>query len=98
MRIATSKLAKIGSNPRKKMDLTGYKYHHPRHKKILDGYDYFSTYVIVVSLKATTNLVRLDVQRRMMTSEASRLVSRISHSNKDTTLLSILFVPYLCES
>ena len=77
--------------------VTGQKYYHPRHKKVLDGYDKFINYVVVGSLKATNNFERLDVRRRMMTSEASVVVSSISHNNKNTTVLSTLFVPYLLK-
>ena len=44
-----------------RVPMTGQKYHCPRHKKMLYGYDYFSTYAIVVSLKATTNFGRSEV-------------------------------------
>ena len=77
---------------------TRKKFHRPRHKKILDGYDKFNTYVIVGSLRATTNFRRSDVRHHVMTSEASRLVSRLYHNNKNRTASSTLFVPYLRES
>ena len=35
--------------------VAGQKYQCPRNNKILDGYENFSTYVIVGSLKAATN-------------------------------------------
>ena len=41
--------------------VTRQKYHCPRHKKILDGYDDFNTYVVVVSLRATNNFGHSDV-------------------------------------
>ena len=81
-----------------RVPVTREKYHHPRHKKILDGYDYFNTYAILVSLGATTNFGRLDVRRHVMTLKASRVVSRLSHNNNNTPVFSILFVPYLRES
>ena len=90
------------------MDLTGgmqvrvpetrQKYHRPRHKKILDGYENFSIYVVVKSLRATAKLGSLDVWRRMMTLEAIGVVSRISQNNNNTPVLSTPFVPYLQES
>ena len=40
---------------------TRQKCHHPIHEKILDGYEKFSTYVVVGSLRDTTNFGRLDV-------------------------------------
>ena len=73
-----------------RVSVTGQKYHRLRHKKILDGYDNFISYVVIGSLKATANFGRLDVRRCMMTSEASRVVSSISHNNKNTTVLSTL--------
>ena len=85
------------------MDLTGgtqvrmpgtrHKFHSLRNEKILDGYDNFNPYIFVISLRATTNFGFLDVWRHIMTPEASRVVSRIYHHNKNTTVLSTLFVP-----
>ena len=40
---------------------TRYKCHRPRHEKIFYGYDDFNTYVIVGSLRGTTNSGSLDV-------------------------------------
>ena len=75
-----------------------HKYHRPRQKKTLDGYDDFNTYVVVGSLTATNNFGRLDVQRYAITLEARRVVIRLFHNNNNTTVLSTLFIPYLCES
>ena len=98
----------MGQIRRENTDLTGgtkvrvpgniQKCHRPRHKKILDGYDDFNNYVVVVSLRATNNFGRLDVRRHVMTLEASRVVCRLSHNSKNTTVLSDLFVTYLHES
>ena len=76
---------------------TRQKCHHPRQYKIFNGYDYFNTYVSVGSLRDTTDYGRSGVQRHVITSEASRVVSIISHNNKNTTVLSTLFNPYLRE-
>ena len=38
-----------------RVPVTRQKFHRPRYKEILDGYDDFSTYAIVVSLRDTTN-------------------------------------------
>ena len=62
---------------------TRHKCHHPGHEKILDGYDEFNTYIIVGSLRPTIHFGRLEVRRHVMTSEYSRVVSRISHNNKE---------------
>ena len=59
------------------------KCHCPRHEKILDGYDDFNTYVVVGSLRATTNFGRSDVQCHVITLEASRVLSRLSQNNKE---------------
>ena len=82
------------------MDLTGgmqvrvpdtrQKYHRPRHKKILDGYENFSIYVVVKSLRATDKLGSLDVWRRMMTLDAIGLVSRLSYNNNTTGVVLLL--------
>ena len=77
--------------------VTRQKYHGSRHNKILDGYDDFNTYVVIVSLRDTNNFVHSDVQRHVMTLEASRVVSRIYHNNENTAVLSLLF-PYIRES
>ena len=45
---------------------TRQKFHRPNYKEILDDYDDFRTYVIVVSLKTNTNIRHLDVQHRMV--------------------------------
>ena len=101
----TSKLVKSGLNLRRNTDLNGvmqafipvniHKYHHPRHEKILDGYDYFNTYIVVGILRATINFRRSDVRRHVMALEAIRVVSRISCNNNNTAVLSTLCVPYL---
>ena len=98
----------MGKIHRENADLTGgtqvhvsvtrYTYHRPRHKKILDGYDYFNTYVVIVSLRATTHFGPLDVRRHVMTLEASRVLIRIYHNHNNTTLLSTLSVLYLRKS
>ena len=75
---------------------TRQKYHRPRHKKILDGYDNFNTHVFVGSSRATNNFRRLEVQRHVMTLEASRVEISIYHNYKNTTSLSTLIAPYLC--
>ena len=80
-----------------RVPVTRQKYHRMRHKKILDGYDNFNTYVLVGSLRDTTKFGRSDRQRHVMTLEASRVVISISKNNKNTTVLSTLFVMYLCE-
>ena len=77
---------------------TRHKYHRTKHKKLLDDYDDFNNYVIVGSLRATTNFGGLDVPPHVMTLEASRVVSRLSHNNNNTAVLSNIFVPYLRES
>ena len=51
----------------------------------------------MVSSRTNTNFERSDVQHHVMTLEASRVVIRISHNNKNTTVLSTLIVPYLRE-
>ena len=50
--------------------VTRQKYHSPRHMQIWYGCDNFYTYLVVVSLSATTSSGRLDVQRHVMTLEA----------------------------
>ena len=77
---------------------TRQRYHRLRHEKILDSYDKSNTYAVVRSLRDTTNFGRLDVQRHMMTLEATIVVGRISRNNKNTAVLSNLFLPYLHES
>ena len=76
------------------------KCHRLRNKKVLDVYYNFNIYIVVVSLRVTTNFVSLCVCRYVMTSEASIKVSRISHNNNNnnTTVLSTLFLPYLHKS
>ena len=59
-----------------------HKCHRPRHEKILDGYDGFNTYVFVGSLRVNNNFGSSDVQCHVMTLEASRALSRLSHNNK----------------
>ena len=72
---------------------------HPlRNKKVLDVYYNFNIYIVVVSLRVTTNFVRLCVRHHVMISEASIVVSRLSQNNNKTTLLLTLFVPYLRKS
>ena len=61
---------------------TRHECHPPRHDKILDSYEIFNTYAVVGSLRANTNFGRSDVQRHVITSEASRLVGIIHHNNK----------------
>ena len=78
--------------------VTRQKYHRPRHNQVLDGYDNFNTYVVVGSLRATTNIGRLDLQCHVMNLYASKLLSRIYHNNNNKTVLQNLFVPYLCKS
>ena len=100
--------ARVGRIHRENTDLTGgtqvcvpatrQKYHRIRQDKILNGYENFSTYVVVGSLRDTTNFGRLEVWRCTMKSEVSIFVSRLSHNSNNTTVLSTLFVPYLCES
>ena len=63
------------------------KYHCPWHEKILDVYYEFSTYIVVGSLRAPTNFIRSDVRRHMMNLEASRVVSIISHNNKEYDII-----------
>ena len=70
------------------MDLTGVtkvlvpgtrkKCHRPRHEKILNGYDDFDTYTVVLSLQDTTNFDCLDVRGHVMTLKAIRVVGRLS--------------------
>ena len=90
----TSKTEESGSDPKRNTYLAGVtmqvcvpgtrqKYHSLRHKKKLDGYDDFNTYVVIGSLRATKNFGRLDIQRHVMILEASRVVSRLSHNNKE---------------
>ena len=72
---------------------------HPlRHEKVLDIYDNFNTYIVVVSLRVTTNFVHLCVCSYVMTSVDSIKVSMLSQNNNNTTLLLTLFVPYLRKS
>ena len=66
-----------------RVPVTKQKFHHPRHDKILDGYDNFNTYVVLGSLRTTYNFRRLYVRCQLMTSEASRVVSNLSHNNKE---------------
>ena len=73
------------------------KYQCMRKKKRLNGYDDFNTYVVVRSLRDTIDVEHSDVQRHLMTSEVSRVVRGIYCYNKNTTVLSTLFVPYLNE-
>ena len=77
-----------------RMPVNREKFHHPRYKEIWDGYDDFRTYIVVGLLRSTTNFVHLGIWRRI-TLEVSRVVSRISHNNKNTTVSSTLFIPYL---
>ena len=79
------------------MRLTGVrqKYHRLKHEKILDGYDDFNTYVVPRSLRETIDFGHSDVQHHLMTSEVRRVVRGVSWNNKNTTVLSTLFVPYL---
>ena len=89
----TSKLVKSGSNTQVNIDLTGgtqvcvpgtrQECHRARHEKILDGYENFNTYVFIGSLRDTTNCGRLNVQRHVITLEASRVVSRLSQNCKE---------------
>ena len=72
-----------------RVSVTMQKYQHFRYKEILDGYNDFSTEVVVESLRATDYFVHLDVQH-CMTLEASKLLSRISHNNKNTTVSSTI--------
>ena len=51
-------------------------------KILLGGYDDFNTYAAVGTFRATTSFRYSDVQRRVITSEASRVVSRLSCNNK----------------
>ena len=61
----------MGKNHGENTDLTGgmqvrvpktrQKCHHPRHEKILDGYENFNTYVVLGSLMATNNFGRSEV-------------------------------------
>ena len=68
-----------------RVSVTIQKYHHFRYKEILDGYNKFSTYVVVGSLRDTTYFGHLDVQY-CMTLEASKSLSRISHNNNNTAV------------
>ena len=74
-----------------------YKYHRLRHNKILDSYDDFNNYVVIGSSRATMNFGCSDVQHHVMTSKYSIVISRIYHNNKNTIVLSTLFVSYLSE-
>ena len=42
------------------------KCHCLRHEKVLDVYDNFNTYIVVVSLRASPNFVSLCVHRHVM--------------------------------
>ena len=81
-----SKNTDLTCGTRVSMPVTRQKYHCPRYKEIMDGYNTFITYFIVGYLRATTNAVYLDV-RNCMTTEASKVLIRISQNNKNTTLL-----------
>ena len=72
-----------------------HKYHCPRNKKIFDGYDDFNTYFVRGLSRDTNNFGRSDIRHHVMTLEASIVVIRLSKNNKNTTVLSTLFVPYL---
>ena len=74
------------------------KCHSMRHEKILNVYDDFNTYVMVLSLRCANNFRHLDIQHHVVTLEAIIVVSRLSHNNNTTTVLSNLFIPYLRES
>ena len=56
---------------------TRHKCHRSRHEKILDGYEKFSTYIIVGSFRASINFGRSYVRCHVMTSGYSRVGSRI---------------------
>ena len=71
------------------------KCHSMRHEKILNGYDDFNTYVMVLSLRCANNFRHLDIQHHVVTLEASIVVSRIYHNDNTNTILSTLFVLYL---
>ena len=77
---------------------TRQKCHCQRQNKILYYYDEFSTYVVIGSLRSATNFKYPYVQRRVITCEASRVLSRIYFNNNKTTVLSTLFIPYVCGS
>ena len=66
-----------------RVPMTRHKCHHLRHEKILNGYDDFNTYFVVGSLRARTNFGCLDIWRHVVTLEASKVVSRLSHNNKE---------------
>ena len=88
-------MERVGIINRENIDLTGgkqvrvpvtrQKCHCPRYKEILDGYNDFRNYVVVGSLKATTNFGRSNVHHIFL-SEASKVVSRIHYNDKNTTL------------
>ena len=56
-----------------------------KYKKILDGYDDFRTYVIVGYMRDTTNFGDLDVLHHIIL-VSSRVISRISYNNTNTTV------------
>ena len=87
-----------GGNTQVYVPVNRQKYHCPRHRKILDGYGKFNNYAVIGSSRDTNNSGRSDGCHHVMTSEASILVSRLSHNNNNTTVLSTPFVPYLSES
>ena len=70
----TSKTEESGSDPQRNTYLDGVtmqvcvpgtrqKYHSLRHKKTLDGYDDFNTYLVVGSFRDTTNFGNLKYGR-----------------------------------
>ena len=52
-----------------------------------DGYENSNTYIVVGSLRVTTNFVISDVLRRSMTSGDSKVVIRISYNNKEYNVI-----------
>ena len=70
---------------------------NPRQKKILNVYDNFNTSVVIGSLRDINNFSHPGVRCHVMTLEARGVVSRLSHNNKYITVLSTLFVMYLCK-
>ena len=64
---------------------TRHKCHCQRCKEILDGYNNFGAYAVIVFLRATTNFGHSYV-RFSMTSEVIRVISRLYYKIRNTTL------------
>ena len=67
------------------------------YKEIMDGYNIFRTYIVIVSLSDTANLGQLYIGLCMILG-AILVVTLLSQNNKNTTVLSTFLVPYIRKS